>query len=141
MSYHPRQNYLESQVLSASPVELVLLLYRGAIENLEAAVRHSERGDPRARNASAGRASEILFELTQSLDREQGGDLARQLIGLYDYALRRIQEGNFQAGPAAYREVIQLLTTLHDGWKQIIPPRDAEREDSSTGTRSVECVY
>lgn len=119
MSQNPFDSYLESQVYSASPVRLVTILYRAALDSLETARRHVGTGDVRKRAEATVRASNVVAELTQSLSLEQGGEVARNLLHLYDYILHRIHEGNMHCDANAYSECIQLLSTLLDGWQSI----------------------
>jgi flagellar secretion chaperone FliS len=96
-----RDAYLETEVLSASPVQLVEMLYRGAIESIDKAVSAIQSHDIAVRNHSINRAHAIVNELASSLDHTHGGDLSRQLTELYDYIQRKLGEGNFsqQAAP------------------------------------------
>ncbi|MDX1984294.1 MAG: flagellar export chaperone FliS [Bryobacteraceae bacterium] len=124
MSVNPYDSHLETQVLSASPVELVQLLYRGAIDALAAARLHLAAGDIPARAGAVTRAMNLVGELTQALDPDRGGDLASQLRDLYSYILRRIHEGNYQQQDAPFEEASRLLTTLLDAWQSIEQPVD-----------------
>lgn len=119
MLQNPYDSYIESQVLSASPVELVQMLYRAAIDATEAARRHLRNGDIAARTTAATRAYNLVAELTQSLDMESGGRLAESLRELYDYILRRIHEGNYQQLDAPFEEAVRLLNVLLEGWSAI----------------------
>lgn len=125
MTANPYDSHLETQVLSASPVELVQLLYRAAIDALAAARLHLAAGDIAARAAAVTRAMNLVGELTQSLDPDRGGALASQLRDLYSYILRRIHEGNYQQQDAPFAEASQLLTTLLDAWQSIEKPVDS----------------
>jgi flagellar protein FliS len=111
--------YLETEVLSASPVQLVSMLYRGALDSLRSAVLALERGDISERSRRLSHAEAILGELTVSLDRTQGGDLSRDLSELYDYMQRRIAQGNFEQTKAPIEEVCVLLSTLLEAWTEI----------------------
>ena len=68
MSQNPFDSYLESQVYSASPVRLVTILYRAALDSLETARRQLHTGDVRKRAEATARASNVVAELTQSLN-------------------------------------------------------------------------
>ncbi|MBL8173131.1 MAG: flagellar export chaperone FliS [Bryobacterales bacterium] len=122
MSQNPFDSYLESQVYSASPVRLVTILYRAALDSLEAARQHLVSGDIRKRAEASARASNVVAELTQSLNLDTGGEIARNLLHLYDYLLFRIHQANMNSDERAYAECIQLLATLLDGWQSIGEP-------------------
>lgn len=122
--------YLEAKVMSASPVELVRMLYRRALGAVGAARRHLAGGDIRARSREISRAMEIAVELAGSLDRDKGGDVALRLATLYDYIGRRLLEANLHQDDAALADVEGLLATLDEGWAALnevrtpAPPRE-----------------
>jgi flagellar protein FliS len=111
--------YLQAEVLSADPVKLVQLLYRGAIDAVVTARRHLAAGEIRQRSKSITKAWEILLELIRSLDHGQGGDLSRNLASLYTYMHKRLMEANSQQSDKQLQEVETLLNTLLDGWQQV----------------------
>src|SRR5437868_15509149 len=86
--------YLETEVLSASPVKLIVNLYRAAIESIQAARAHLRQGAIWERSQKITKASEIVLELTQSLDQTGGGEISRNLAGLYAYMQTRLFEAN-----------------------------------------------
>jgi flagellar protein FliS len=141
MQTNPYNNYLETKVLFASPLELVTILYTSAIEALGLARGALAAADAPERASVVSRASAVLMELIQSLDRDNGGELARQLIELYDYILRRIQQGHACGEDQPFSEAIQLLTTLLDGWNQVLAA-NAHPMDPQTDPNSLaHCPY
>jgi len=108
--------YLESRILSAEPVELICLLYQGAISEVREARRHLQEKNIRARSNSITKVHDILSELTTVLDHKQGGQIAQNLAQLYDYMMRRITEANFKQIDEPLVETLGLLTTLKEGW-------------------------
>ena len=109
--------YLEAEVLSADPVKLVRLLYRGAIDAVQAAQRHLAAGRIRERSRAINRAWGILRELAGSLDHAQGGEISQRLAALYAYMQSRLIEGNIKQATEPLQEVETLLTTLHEAWQ------------------------
>jgi len=114
-----RDAYLETEVLSASPVQLVEMLYRGAIESIDKAVSAIQSQDIAARNHSINRAHAIVNELAMSLDHTHGGDLSRQLAELYDYVQRKLGEANFSQQAAPLQEARGLLVSLLEAWAAV----------------------
>jgi len=108
--------YLESRILSAEPVELICLLYQGAISEVREARRHLQEKNIRARSKSISKVHDILSELATVLDHKQGGEIAKNLAQLYDYMMRRIIEANFKQIDGPLVEVLGLLATLKEGW-------------------------
>jgi flagellar protein FliS len=104
--------------MSADPLELVAMLYRGAQEAVRRARQAVDSGDIRGRAREITKASEILTELALSLDHRQGGDISRNLTELYDYMQRKLIESHTQQSAAPLVEVERLLATLLDGWNE-----------------------
>src|SRR5947199_4100489 len=113
------ERYLETEILSADPVKLVNLLYRGALESVGLARRHLEAGEIRERSQQITRAWEILHELSGTLDHAQGGELSRSLAELYLYMQTRLLEANAQQADAPLAEVESLLNILAEAWREI----------------------
>src|SRR5580704_19194449 len=118
MGYTAYQNYLENEVLTAEPLKLVVLLYRGALDSVGAARRYLEAKDIGQRSKSLNKALSILKELNLSLDMERGGPLSVELARLYDYMLRLLLEASVKQTDAPLEEAEQLLRTLLEAWEQ-----------------------
>jgi len=87
--------YFEQMILSASPIELVRLLYQRAIASVADAREHLREGRVRERAQNINRAYAILSELLVSLDVEKAPELAGNLRMLYCYMQKRLIEANF----------------------------------------------
>lgn len=119
MSSNVNDRYLEARVMSASPVELVRMLYGAALESVREARRHLAAGDCAARAREISRATEILVELSTALDRKTGGSIARDLAELYDYLERRLMDANIRQDDAPLAEAERLLATLSGAWAAV----------------------
>lgn len=119
MTSNPFAAYLETKVLSASPVQLVHLAYEGVIEALAEARNHLAGKRIHERVRAINRAQLILAELQTSLDFNKGGDVSVQLGRLYDYMQRRLTEANFKQIEEPLAEVQDLLQTLNEAWKTV----------------------
>ncbi len=114
--------YLETRVLSAEPIELVRMLYQGAIGAVEDARRHLAAGEIAARSRSISKAHKIMVELASALDYQRGAQISQRLAQLYDYMERRLIEANLQQSDAPLAEVRGLMATLAEAWEGIRPP-------------------
>ena len=112
-----RQVYTESAVLTATPEQLVLMLYDGAIRFLTQAAAAFEAGDRVAASTKIYRGSAILNELNVSLDTGQG-EVATRLRSLYLFMKRELTSAQVAQDPARIREVVSLLSELRDAWRQ-----------------------
>jgi flagellar secretion chaperone FliS len=128
----PQNAYLESQVQSADPVELVCLLYRAAGNAARNASLHLAAGRIVERSRQISKALAILTQLSGTLDHARGGALSRSLAELYDYMQRRLLEANQRQKAEPLVEVAKLLDTLLEGWDQI---RAAPEQSAPVGNR------
>lgn len=121
---NPWQSYRQVATRTASPGQLVLMLYEGVIRFLERAQGGFELEDPVESNTTVNnniiRAQEIIRELDFSLDLDKGGELAVQLRRLYDYFDRVLLEANLRKDPAGITEVIERITVLRDAWATML---------------------
>lgn len=110
--------YRSAVAQTASPAQLVLMLFDGAIMRIERAIRALE--DPRDLSAvheAITRAQRIVDELSMSLDHEGGGQLAGNLAAIYTYVGERLTTANIQKHPEPLEEAIAHLTPLRDAWE------------------------
>jgi flagellar secretion chaperone FliS len=117
------EKYLETEVLTADPLKLVIILYRAAIESVAAARRHLAAGAIRQRSGEIMRAWEIVRELTRSLDHQHGAAISRPLADLYAYIQMRLIEANTKQIDPPLAEVEGLLSTLLEAWSAAPPVR------------------
>jgi flagellar protein FliS len=109
--------YRRMNVETKSPLELVVMLYDGALRFVTDARDAMDRNDVRARTEASRRALDIVAELQNTLNMEKGGDIARELDRLYSYMSTRLLAVT-RGEVAAADELVKLLTTLRDGWVQ-----------------------
>jgi flagellar protein FliS len=111
--------YQQTLVQSRSPLELVVMLYDGALRFLEQAADAMDRRDMPAKAEAMSRSFAIIAELQNTLNVRDGGELARQLDALYAHMHERLVDANIQRSSAPIREVINLLRPLRDAWSQV----------------------
>jgi len=128
VALNPYQQYRATKVETAGSVDLVVMLYQGAVRFIRAGLQGIEQQDPTAANTNFQRAQDIIAELMGSLNYEDGGDIAKQLASLYEYSYRRLVEANVKKDPRPAREVIGILRDLGTAWQQIAAQ---QRQNSS----------
>ena len=101
------------------PHELVKLLFIGLTDRIAMARAALEKGDRAARAIAVTKAQKILFGLRDSLDFEAGGELALNLDSLYDYCHRRLVAAHAREDDEIFAEVMALMVSIRDAWKQI----------------------
>ncbi|CFQ86944.1 flagellar protein FliS [Yersinia frederiksenii] len=113
---------LESGVMSASPHQLIVMLFDGAQSALVRARILMTQGDIPAKGAEISKAINIINNgLSAGIDIEKGGELAENLSALYDYMSRRLLHANLHNDEQAIDEVLALLENIADAWRQIGP--------------------
>ncbi|MBI4876738.1 MAG: flagellar export chaperone FliS [Acidobacteria bacterium] len=117
MASQAHDAYLESEILTSDPVELVQLLYRAALEAVRQARAWLEQGRIRERSESISRASAILNELALAVDHSAGGNLSRNLVELYAYLQGLLLDANARQQPAPLEEAERLLASLAEAWR------------------------
>lgn len=111
---------LESQLDSASPHKLIVLLFDGALIAVANAQRHMENKEIAEKGKAISKAIDIIANgLQASLDLEGGGEIALQLEALYEYMGKRLLHANLRNDLAALKEVSALLQELKSAWEKI----------------------
>ncbi len=105
-------SYVESQVLAASPVKLVSLMFEGALRALDRAARQVASQDRAGAGRSLSKAYHIVSELRCSLDMEKGADIACGLDRLYGFAMDRVARANASRDAKLIGEASEVLRTL-----------------------------
>jgi flagellar protein FliS len=112
------QAYRRVESESRSPLELVVMLYDGALRFVSEAREAHARKDLRARGKAISRTLAIIGELQNTLDMEKGGAVAEQLDNLYTYINSRLLDVTIKQDISACDEVHKLLSPLRDAWSQ-----------------------
>jgi len=111
---------LETNISSASPHKLIVMLYDGALVAVLKAITHMKAGDIAEKGRAISHAIAIIDGgLRASLDRDAGGSIATSLDSLYDYMSRQLLTANIQNKPELLEEVHRLLTDLRGAWDSI----------------------
>jgi flagellar protein FliS len=138
------ESYRQIATQTASPNQLVLMLYDGAIRFLERARLGFLEEDPleynRTVNNNVLRAQDIINELNRSLDMSKGGEFSSNMRRLYTYLDRRLQESNERKDEKAIKEVINRVTVLRDAWAQMLESQKANRTGVAASDSLSACV-
>lgn len=123
------RTYRANAVLTASPGQLVLMLYDGALKALGLAREGFAQPleEPKRIeliNTQLLKAQAIISELQSGLNLDVGGDFARTMHRLYDYHNRRLFEANLRKQVEPVIEVERLVRELRDAWAQMLAQQD-----------------
>ena len=121
--------YRANSILTASPGQLVLLLFDGALNALAIARAACEdpSGDPRlieVIHTQLVKAQMIIAELQGTLNLEAGGEFARTMYQLYDYYDRRLVEANLKKESAPIAEIERLMGQVRSAWSEMLTDKD-----------------
>ena len=111
--------YRQTQVQSRTPLELVVMLYDGALKFLYLTRDAIERRDLHARREASSRALAIVSELQSTLNMTEGGDIAARLDELYAFANRCIIDATADNAVAPLDDAIRVLDTLRESWVSV----------------------
>src|SRR4249920_334074 len=112
-------SYRQTEIQSRSPLELVVMLYDGALRFTADARDAMVRRDIRARQQHLSRALAIVSELQSTLDMDTGGEVAERLDKLYGFVRDRLIDASARQDLQPLDEARRVLTTLREGWLAI----------------------
>ncbi len=123
-------NYQKVQVTTADRLKLVVMLYDGAISYLKTAIKYINENDMAAKGIYISKAQDIIDELNNSLNMNEGGEIASTLRKIYNFLYFYLVKANLKKDPKMIQEVIDILSSLRDAWDEI-SKKKIEEESSS----------
>ena len=130
---NPWLSYRQVATKTATPGQLVLMLFDGALRFLDKALVGFDLDDPLDSNLAINnnilKAQEILRELNMSLNMEKGGEFAATMRRLYNYYDLQLSQSNLQKDPAGVELVIRLLSVIRGAWAEMLIGNSASTVD------------
>jgi len=114
----PAASYRQIAAESASPLELVVMLYDRAIVDLQRAMTAVEAHDIQQRTNHLNHFFSILAQLEGSLDQERGGQVAKDLARFYQYARAQAFDASSKNSKEILSELCEHFSTLRDAWRE-----------------------
>lgn len=115
---NPYAAYANNKITTASPAELTLMLYEGAIKFCNIAIVAIENKDIEKAHVNIMKAEKIIREFRATLDNKY--PVAKDFDAVYVYLLRRLQAANLKKDPEILEEVLKHLRTMRDTWKEVM---------------------
>ncbi len=112
------QAYNNSKVLTASPAELTLMLYEGAIKFCNIAIMGVEEGDIEKAHNNIMKVERIITEFRATLDEKY--EVSKDFDNVYIYLQQRLQEANLKKDKEILEEILTHLRTMRDTWKEVM---------------------
>jgi|ERR1041384_813562 flagellar protein FliS len=120
MSYsHSSAAYRDRAVRTASPAQLLVMVYDHVLANLARARVAYEKNLIEQRVEAIGRARDGVFELLATLDSERGGDIARNLGSLYAFVLTELTDTGLRYDDRKTQSVARIIGELRDAFATI----------------------
>lgn len=110
--------YANNKVTTASPADLVLMLYEGAIKFCNIAIVAIEKKEIEKAHINLVKAQNIIIEFQASLDYKYA--TAKDFNEVYTYLLARLREANMKKDVEIIEEVLKHLRTMRDTWKEVM---------------------
>lgn len=113
------QAYRENTVLSATPEQLVVMLYDGARRFLRQAANAMRAHEIEGAHYALRRAEQVIAHLDNVLDDEQGGQLTQRLHAIYRFSLAHLNSARMEQDPRKLVEVSDMLGELRESWAEL----------------------
>ena len=130
---NPWLSYRQVATKTATPGQLVLMLFDGALRFLDKALVGFDLDDPLDSNLAINnnilKAQEILRELNVSLNMEKGGEFATTMRRLYNYYDLQLSQSNLRKDPSGVELVIRLLSVIRGAWAEMLTGNSANTVD------------
>ena len=118
MVWKPYEQYQRNKILTATPSEVTLMLYEGAIKFCNIAIMAIESNDMEKAHVNIMKTQRIIEEFRNTLDRKY--EVAEDFDRIYVYVLRRLFDANIKKDKEILEEVNGHLRSLRDTWKEVM---------------------
>lgn len=118
MTGNPYAQYNQNKILTASPAELTLMLYEGAIKFNNIAIMGIEQNDIMKAHTNIMKVQKIIEEFQITLNFKY--EIANDFNNVYNYLMRRLREANVTKDKEILEEVSEHLHTMRDTWKEVM---------------------
>lgn len=119
--------YQNAKIMTASPAELTLMLYEGAIKFGNIAIVAMENKDPAKAHENIVKVEKIIQNFRETLDRRY--PIWQEFEKIYVYLLRRCHEANIGKDPEIMQEVVKHLRSMRDNWKEVMKKVATDRNN------------
>lgn len=118
MATNPYAQYQNSKVLTASPAELTLMLYDGAIKFGNMAIAAMKENDVQKAHTNIVKFQRIIQEFRQTLDMKY--PVAKDFDNIYALTLQRALEANIKKDPEIMEQAVDYIRSLRETWVQVM---------------------
>ncbi|MEI8198160.1 MAG: flagellar export chaperone FliS [Phycisphaerae bacterium] len=127
MTHQPRTEYLKTQVMTATPEMLQLMLWDGAIRFAEQGKEAILQKDIEGSYKTLLRSQKIIMELSASMRREVDPDLCGKLTALYNFIYRRLVDANLKKEPKLVDDALEIMRHQRETWVMLMDKLSQQR--------------
>ena len=113
------QAYANTQIQTASNVQVIVLLYDGAISSMKLAQEGMSTLNYQDKARFLDRALRVIGELSASLNMEEGGGIAKDLSRMYEYIQFELTQANLKNEPLRLEGPIRCLSVIREAWQDL----------------------
>jgi flagellar protein FliS len=113
----PQDAYRRQDVLTASPIDLIVMLYDALKKNIVLGRRNIDKKDVMGAHKHLMKAQEIVTALINNLDMSY--DISTELLELYGFILRSIEDANIHKNTEPLEPLYEIVDSLRDAWRQV----------------------
>lgn len=118
MAVNPYAQYQNSKILTASPAELTLMLYDGAIKFGNIAIAAMHEKDVQKAHLNIIKVQKIIGEFQATLDFKY--PVAKDFDNVYNYLQQRLLQANMKKDPVIMEEILSHLRSMRETWAEVI---------------------
>lgn len=118
MAQNPYAQYANNKIMTASPAELTLMLYEGAIKFSNLAIMAIEEKNVEKAHTNIMKVQRIIEEFRYTLDHKY--PVAEDFDRVYKYLLTRLLDANLSKDKEIMEEVAEHLRSMRDNWKEVM---------------------
>ena len=130
-SVNPQHQYLKTQIETATQPQLLLMLFDAAVKKLHISKKAIQNKEIEKAHTELTKVQRIFTELMLALDLELGGEMATNLMRIYDFIYHHLVKANIRQDAAMVDEVLPIVETLRDTWVQAVDKYNQEQESAS----------
>ena len=119
--------YANNRIMTASPAELTMMLYEGAVKFCNIAIDAIDHRDVAKAHKNIVKVENIISEFLSTLDHKY--EVAKDFENVYNYLMDRLVEANLKKDKEILEEVLSHLRTMRDTWKEVMEQNKAAKAE------------
>jgi flagellar protein FliS len=123
-------SYLKQEVEGASQGKLIVMMYDATVKFIRAGVKAIEEKDIQNAHNNIVRAENIIYELMSTINVEEGGDIAQNLLKLYDYMIEELIEANTKKSVEKLENVLRIINPVRSAWKDVLAKETSAKSEA-----------